>query len=140
MTMQAWTIAGGVLGGVAGYYLGGKKPLWAAAGALAGAVAIPPAVAAAMPALPAGTGRAWVEQLVPNQTIILRASVGDLVTILAPSGWGVPSAGANIPGFLQVESTTTTAEATTLRIVEGGQGQIQMQSGGEVAILSIEAT
>lgn len=142
MSGQAWTILGGVVGGGAGYFLGGRKPLWAAVGALAGAIVVPPAVAAASPQLgpSAFTGKAWVEQLVPGKTIILRAAVGDVVTVLAPSGWGVPSAGANVPGFMVVQSTDTSAEASILQITDAGQGQIQMENGGEVAVLSIEAT
>jgi hypothetical protein len=141
MTQQAWTIAGGILGGGAGYYFGKKNPLWMAVGALAGAVLLPPTAAAAMPALPSGPSvKVWTEQLVPGKTIILRASVGDIVNVLAPSGWGIPSATANMPGFLQIQATTSGGEATTLKIVEAGQGQIQMANGGEVAVLSIEAT
>ena len=141
MTTQAWTIAGGVLGGGAGYYLGKRDPLWMAVGALVGAIGLPPAAAAAMPALPSGSGvKIWTEQLVPGKTIILRAAVGDVVTVLAPSGWGVPSSGANVPGFMEVQSTSASGESTTLKITEAGQGQFQMAVGGEVAVLSIEAS
>ena len=134
---QATTIAGGVVGGLAGFFLGGGKVLWTGLGAFVGAVAAPPLV---------GAGVAFAQTLgtkpialAPGKTVILRAQVGDLVTIEAPSGWGVPSATANIPGFLEVESTDPEAETTTLKVIEGGQGQIQMASGGEVAVLSIEA-
>lgn len=139
MSEQAWTIAGGVVGGVGGYLLGKKNPLWMAVGALAGAVLLPPAAAAAMPELPAGpTPNVHTIEMAPGKTIILRAQLGDLVTVLAPSGWGVPSAEANIPGFLQVQSTSTGAESTVFKVVQKGQANLTMSSGGETAVLSIE--
>jgi len=41
---------------------------------------------------------------------------------------------------LSIQATAVEAEATTLQVTQAGQGQIQMSSGGEVAVLSIEAT
>lgn len=139
MSEQSWTIAGGVVGGVGGYFLGKKNPLWMAVGALAGAILLPPAAAAAMPELPSGpTPNVHTIQMNPGGTIILRAQLGDLITVLAPSGWGVPSAVANVPGFLQVESTSTGAESTVFKVVQKGQANFTMSSGGETAVLSIE--
>jgi len=141
VTEQAWTIAGGVIGGAAGYYLGKKDLVWTLVGTFMGAVLLPPTAAAAMPQLSPseiGTPNVHTIELIPGKTIILRAQLGDLITVLAPSGWGVPSAEANIPGFLEIESTSATAESTVFKVTAGGQGQIQMSSGGEVAILSIE--
>lgn len=98
-----------------------------------------PKGAAAMPEL--SEGQTYSEQLVSGQTIILRASVGDTINVTAPPGWGVPSSQANIPGFLEVQSTNSANETTTLKVTEGGQGQIQMtNAAGEVAVLSIEAS
>jgi hypothetical protein len=139
MTEQAWTIAGGVVGGAAGYYLGKKNPLWTAVGALAGAILLPPAAASAMPALPEGpVPNVHTIELQPGKTIILRAQLGDIINVLAPSGWGVPSANANVPGFLEIESTSTAAESTTFKVKEGGQANFTMTAGGETAVLSIE--
>lgn len=141
MTEQAWTIAGGVAGGAAGYYLGKRNPIWMAVGALAGAILLPPAAAKAMPQLPEGpVPNVHTIELQPGKTIILRCSVGDIINVLAPSGWGVPSANANVPGFLEIESTSTAAESTTFKVKEGGQANFKMEFGGEVAILSIDAT
>lgn len=89
---------------------------------------------------PVGPGTPHVIQLIPGQTIILRAQVGDFITVLAPSGWGVPSATANIPGFLQIESTSDQTESTVLQVMDKGAGQISMSLGGETAILSIDVS
>ena len=140
MSDRPWVILGAAAGGTAGYLLGGKKIAWAAVGVLAGIVAVPAIAQAAMPSLPPSTANIHTITLIPGRTIILRAAVGDVVTILAPSGWGVPSANANIPGFLEVQSANPTTESTVLKVTAGGQGQIQMENVGEVAILSIEAS
>lgn len=97
----------------------------------------PPAPGGSAPAPQGATNTAI--QLVPGQTIIRRAVVGDTITVLAPSGWGVPSATANIPGFLEIQATSTVVESTTVRVADAGQGQIVMQNGGEDATLSIDA-
>jgi hypothetical protein len=98
----------------------------------------PPAQSGDTPAPQGATNRAI--QLVPGQTVIWRANVGDTATILAPSGWGVPSANANIPGFLEIQSTSTVVESTTVKVTDGGQGQVSMSNSGETAILSIDAS
>lgn len=139
---QAVTILAGIAGGVLGHFAGRRELVWTAVGALAGAIVVPPLVDAAIAqaALPPSPSTTYTIQLVPGATRILRASVGDRMVITAPSGWGVPSATANIPGFLEIESTDTVSESTTLRVIEAGQGQLQMSLGGEVAILSVEAS
>lgn len=135
---QLVTIAAGLLGGAVGYFLGGQRIVWTAVGALVGAVVVPPvASAAAANALPEAAPETHDITLVPSRTIILRTRVGDTVIVHAPSGWGVPSMNANVPGFLQIESTDTAAETMTLTVTEGGQGQIQLQNGDEVAVLSV---
>jgi hypothetical protein len=124
-----------------------KGYLAAAGVAVAGVLALvwyerakpqPAAADSAAPAPQGATNRAI--QMAPGQTIIWRAVVGDTATILAPSGWGVPSANANIPGFLEIEGTSTTVESTTVKVTDAGQGQISMSNGGETAILSIDAS
>ena len=77
-------------------------------------------------------------QLVPGSTVIYRGQVGDVVTVLAPEGWGVPSALSNVPGFLTILGASPEAESTTFQIVDKGAGQISMASGGQKAILSID--
>lgn len=77
--------------------------------------------------------------LVPGQTIILRASEGDLITVMAPSGWGVPSVASNVPGFLSIESASPEAETSVFKVTSSGAGQISMTGpSGEVAVLSID--
>lgn len=140
MSAQAWTIAGGIVGGVAGHFIGGKKTLWTALGALAGAAVVPSLAEAAIGQLPPSQTQTHTIQLVPGRTIILRAQVGDVVTVLAPSGWGVPSANANVPGFLQIDSANPTTESTVMSVQAAGQGQLTMSVGGETAVLSIKAS
>lgn len=134
---QALTVGAGVAGGLVGYFASGKSLFWTGVGALVGAVAGPPIFGLSANALAAMNAPREI-QLVPHATKILRARVGDEFTIDAPSGWGVPSANANIPGFLEVISTDTNAETTTVKVVAKGQGNIELSSGGEVAVLSVE--
>jgi hypothetical protein len=85
-------------------------------------------------------GNSYDIQLVPNQTVIQRMAVGDSLTVTAPSGWGVPAAMSNIPGFLTTMSSDATAGSSTFNANAAGQGQISMTSGGETAILSVEVS
>jgi len=140
MSDRPWVILGAAAGGAAGYFLSDKKIGWAAVGVIAGIIAVPAIAQAAMPALPPSRVTPHTITLIPGQTIILRAKVGDIVTVIAPTGWGVPSAVANVPGFLEVQSASPTTESTVFKIVEAGQGQISITSNGETAVLSIEAT
>ena len=140
MSDRPWVLLGAVAGGTAGYYLGGKKILWAAVGVIAGISTVPAIAQAAMPVLPPSQATVHTITLVPGQTIIVRPRVGDILTVLAPSGWGVPSAVANIPGFLEVQSASPTTESSTFKVTEAGRGQIVMQNGGEDATLSIDAS
>ena len=141
---QAWTLGGGVVGGAVGYLLGGGRLLWTALGALAGALVAAPAADAAAALLPTpssapgGSGRMVAVQMVPGQTLIERAQVGDTLIVTAPSGWGVPSATSNTPGFLTIQSTDPAAESTTYVVAAGGGGQIQMQSAGETAVVTVD--
>jgi hypothetical protein len=135
---QLMTVGAGLAGGAAGYFLSKKSLFWTGIGAFLGAVAVPPLVGLSANALAAMSTPKAI-QLEPHVTKILRAQVGDEFTIDAPSGWGVPSANANIPGFLEVVSTDVNEESTTVKVVASGQGNIELSSGGEVAILSVEA-
>jgi hypothetical protein len=138
---QAITILSGIAGGVIGHFAGGRRMLWTTAGALAGAVIVPPIAGLVLAqAAPQLAGQTFNADLAPGRTIILRASVGDTIIVKAPSTWGVPASSANIPGFLTVQASDTEAETTTLLVTEAGQGQVQMVSGGETATLSVEAT
>lgn len=138
MSDRPWVLLGAAAGGSAGYFLGGKKIAWAAIGVLAGIVAVPAIAQAAIGQLSPPNVSMKSVQLVPGQTIIERAQIGDVITVLAPRGWGVPSAGSNIPGFLQIEATSTDAESTTFKIITAGAGQVSMTNGGEVAILAFD--
>lgn len=142
-TTQVTTIVAGVGGGIAGYFLGGGRVLWTGVGALVAAVAGPPLlglVAQAMAdAEAASVPPPKAVALIPGGTIIERAKVGDQFLIESPPGWGAPTASANIPGFLEVVSNDPAAETTTVKVVEGGQGNITVTSGGKTAVLSIAA-
>ena len=140
MSDRPWVILGAAAGGTAGYLLGGKKIGWAAVGVIAGIVAIPAIAQAAIGPLPPSSISAKSVQLIPGKTIIERAQIGDVITVMAPSGWGVPSANANVPGFLQIEATSTVAESTTFKVMAGGAGQVSMSFGGEVAVLAFDIT
>jgi hypothetical protein len=104
------------------------------------AVLLWPREATAMPPLGPVVAQAHTfdVEMVPGKTIILRVAVGDTINLSAPSGWGPPSANANVPGFLQIQSTDTSTDLTSLKVIDGGQGQISMTAGGETAIVSIE--
>lgn len=136
---QAMTVTAGIAGGLLGYFASKRSLLWTGVGALLGAVAIPPLVGFSANAL-ASLSTPKDVQLVPGSTIILRPRIGDSFTIDAPSGWGVPSANANIPGFLEIVSTDVNAETTTVKVVAAGQGNISLSAGGETAVLSVETT
>jgi hypothetical protein len=136
---QLMTVGAGLAGGALGYFLGGRSFVGTAIGALVGAVAVPPLVGFAANAIAAPSTPPRAIAMQPGATLIERVKVGDTLVLEAPSGWGVPSAGANIPGFLEVVSTDTNAESTTVKVVAGGQGQITMKSGSETAVVSVEA-
>lgn len=140
-TTQVTTIVMGVGGGVAGYFLGGRSVLWTGIGALAAAVIGPPVLGIVAQAMADGSAPPPPKPvaLIPGETIIERAKVGDWFLVEAPPGWGTPAAGSNIPGFLEVLSSDPSAETTTVKVVAGGQGQIQMTSEGKTAVLSVTA-
>jgi hypothetical protein len=100
-------------------------------------------VRAVSPQAPQGSltgGQNYNVTLIQGTTLIQRVKVGDTVTVLAPSGWTVPSASSTF--LKEVAASSASTSSTTFEASVSGSGNVTSSSpdGSSTATVTIDAS